>query len=122
MIQQETRIKICDNSGAKELLVIRNLRGSYHKFTNIGDIVVGTVKKALPSGVVRKGQIVKAVIVRTKQGLKRMDGSYIKFSENAGVIIRDDKTPRGTRVFGPIAREVKDAGFNKIASLAPEVL
>ncbi|AKU80259.1 50S ribosomal protein L14 [Spiroplasma turonicum] len=122
MIQNESRLKVADNSGAKEILVIRNLGGSVRKFTNIGDIVVATVKAASPGGAVKKGQVVKAVIVRTVRGLRRNDGTYIKFSENAAVIIRDDKNPRGTRIFGPIAREVKDAGFNKIASLAPEVL
>ncbi|AGR41604.1 50S ribosomal protein L14 [Spiroplasma taiwanense] len=122
MIQTESRLKIADNSGAKEILVIRNLGGSVRKFTNIGDIVVATVKAASPGGAVKKGQVVKAVIVRTVRGLKRADGTYIKFSENAAVIIKEDKNPRGTRIFGPIAREVKDAGFAKIASLAPEVL
>ncbi|ARU91091.1 50S ribosomal protein L14 [Spiroplasma clarkii] len=122
MIQTESRLKIADNSGAKEILVIRNLGGSVRKFTNIGDIVVATVKSAAPGGAVKKGQVIKAVIVRTVRGLRREDGTYIKFSENAAVIIKDDKTPRGTRIFGPIAREVKDAGFAKIASLAPEVL
>lgn len=122
MIQQESRLKVADNSGAKEVLVIKNLGGSFRKFTNIGDIVVCTIKKAVPGGIVKKGQVVKAVIVRTKQGLHRNDGSHIRFSENAVVIIKDDKTPRGTRIFGPIAREVKEAGFSKIASLAPEVL
>ncbi|AHB36763.1 50S ribosomal protein L14 [Spiroplasma apis] len=122
MIQTESRLKIADNSGAKEILVIRNLGGSVRKFTNIGDIVVATVKSATPGGAVKKGQVVKAVIVRTVRGLRRADGTYIKFSENAAVIVKDDKTPRGTRIFGPIAREVKDRGFSKIASLAPEVL
>ncbi|ASP28702.1 50S ribosomal protein L14 [Spiroplasma corruscae] len=122
MIQNESRLKVADNSGAKEILVIRNLGGSVRKFTNIGDIVVATVKAATPGGAVKKGQVVKAVIVRTVRGMRRSDGTYIKFSENAAVIIKDDKNPRGTRIFGPIAREVKDAGFNKIASLAPEVL
>ncbi|QGS52363.1 50S ribosomal protein L14 [Spiroplasma tabanidicola] len=122
MIQNESRLKIADNSGAKEILVIRNLGGSVRKFTNIGDIVVATVKAATPGGVVKKGQVVKAVIVRTVRGLRRADGTYIRFSENAAVIVKDDKSPRGTRIFGPIAREVKDAGFAKIASLAPEVL
>ncbi|AKX34603.1 50S ribosomal protein L14 [Spiroplasma litorale] len=122
MIQNESRLKVADNSGAKEILVIRNLGGSVRKFTNIGDIVVATVKAATPGGAVKKGQVVKAVIVRTVRGLRRNDGTYIRFSENAAVIIKDDKNPRGTRIFGPIAREVKDAGFNKIASLAPEVL
>lgn len=122
MIQNESRLKIADNSGAKEILVIRNLGGSVRKFTNIGDVVVATVKSAAPGGVVKKGQVIKAVIVRTVRGLRRADGTYIKFSENAAVVIKEDKNPRGTRIFGPIAREVKDAGFSKIASLAPEVL
>ncbi|WP_342252554.1 50S ribosomal protein L14 [Spiroplasma endosymbiont of Amphibalanus improvisus] len=122
MIQQESRLKVADNSGAKEVLVIKNLGGSFRKFTNIGDIIVCTVKKAIPSGNVKKGQVVKAVIVRTKKGISRKDGTHIKFSENAAVIIKDDKTPRGTRIFGPIAREIKEKGFNKIASLASEVL
>ncbi len=122
MIQQESRLKVADNSGAKEVLVIKNLGGSWRKFTNIGDIVVCTIKKAIHGGIVKKGQVVKAVIVRTKRGLKRIDGTQIQFSENAVVLIKDDKNPRATRIFGPIAREVKDAGFVKIASLAPEVL
>ncbi|QHX36172.1 50S ribosomal protein L14 [Spiroplasma sp. TIUS-1] len=122
MLQTESRLKVADNSGAKEILVIRNLGGSVRKFTNIGDIIVATVKQAAPGGTVKKGQVVKAVIVRSIRGVRREDGTYIKFSENAAVIIKDDKSPRGTRIFGPIAREVKDAGFSKIASLAPEVL
>lgn len=122
MLQTESRLKVADNSGAKEILVIRNLGGSVRKFTNIGDIIVATVKQAAPGGTVKKGQVVKAVIVRSVRGVRRDDGTYIKFSENAAVIIKDDKSPRGTRIFGPIAREVKDAGFSKIASLAPEVL
>ncbi|AGM24790.1 50S ribosomal protein L14 [Spiroplasma syrphidicola EA-1] len=122
MIQQESRLRVADNTGAKEVLVIKNLGGSWRKFTNIGDIVVCTIKKAVPGGMVKKGQVVKAVIVRTKRGLKRDDGTQIQFSENAVVIIKEDKSPRGTRIFGPIAREVKEAGFVKIASLAPEVL
>lgn len=122
MLQTESRLKVADNSGAKEILVIRNLGGSVRKFTNIGDIIVATVKQATPGGTVKKGQVVKAVIVRSIRGVRREDGTYIKFSENAAVIIKDDKSPRGTRIFGPIAREVKDAGFSKIASLAPEVL
>ncbi|KAJ3636337.1 hypothetical protein Zmor_008691 [Zophobas morio] len=122
MIQTESRLKVADNTGAKEILVIRNLGGSVRKFTNIGDVVVATVKSAAPGGMVKKGQVIKAVIVRTVRGLKRADGTSIKFSENAAVIIKDDKTPRGTRIFGPIAREVKEEGFVKIASLAPEVL
>lgn len=122
MIQQESRLKVADNTGAKEVLVIKNLGGSYRKFTNIGDIVVCTVKKVTSGGTVKKGQVVKAVIVRTKKGLGRKDGSFIKFSENAVVLIKDDKTPRGTRIFGPIAREIKNAGFAKISSLAPAVI
>ena len=122
MIQQESRLKVADNSGARELLVIRVLGGSKVKTGNIGDIVVGTVKKAMPNGTVRAGQVVKAVVVRTKFGLRREDGSYIKFDENACVIIKDDKSPIGTRVFGPVARELRDKQFNKIISLAKEVL
>lgn len=122
MIQNESRLKVADNSGARELLVIRVLGGSKRKTGNIGDIVVCTVKQATPGGVVKKGDVVKAVIVRTKSGARREDGSYIKFDENAAVIIRDDKTPRGTRIFGPVARELRDGGFMKIVSLAPEVL
>ncbi|WP_339022659.1 50S ribosomal protein L14 [Spiroplasma endosymbiont of Crioceris asparagi] len=122
MIQTESRLKVADNTGAKEILVIRNLGGSVRKFTNIGDVVVATVKHASPGGMVKKGQVIKAVIVRTVRGIRREDGSYIKFSENAAVIVKDDKTPRGSRIFGPIAKEVKDAGFVKIASLAPEVI
>lgn len=122
MIQQETRLKVADNSGAKEVLVIKNLGGSLKKFANIGNIVVCTIKKSSPGGMVKKGQVVKAVIVRTKRRLRRKDGTYIKFSENAVVIIKDDKTPKGTRIFGPIAREIKEYGFTKIASLASEVL
>ena len=122
MVQQETRLKVADNSGARELLVIRVLGGSKVKFGNIGDVVVGTVKKATPNGTIGKGKVVKAVIVRTVQGVRRDDGSYIKFDDNACVIIRDDKTPVGTRVFGPVAREIRDAGYMKIVSLAKEVL
>ncbi len=122
MVQQETRLKVADNSGARELLVIRVLGGSKVKFGNIGDVVVGTVKKATPNGTVGKGKVVKAVVVRTVQGVRRDDGSYIKFDDNACVIIRDDKTPVGTRVFGPVAREIRDAGYMKIVSLAKEVL
>ena len=122
MVQQETRLKVADNSGAKELLVIRVLGGSTVKFGNIGDVVVGTVKKAVPNSNVKKGKVVKAVIVRTKQGVRRKDGSYISFDENAAVIIKDDKTPVGTRIFGPVARELRDNDFMKIVSLAPEVL
>ncbi len=122
MVQQETRLKVADNTGARELLVIRVLGGSTKKFGNIGDIVVGTVKKAIPNSNLKKGKVVKAVIVRTVQGVKRKDGSYIKFDDNACVIIKDDKTPLGTRVLGPVARELREKEFNKIVSLAPEVL
>ena len=122
MIQQESRLKVADNSGAREISVIRVLGGSKVKTGNIGDIVVGTVKNATPNGTVAKGKVVKAVIVRSKFGLKRTDGSYIKFDDNACVIIKDDKTPRGTRIFGPVARELRDKQFMKIVSLAPEVL
>lgn len=122
MIQQESRLKVADNSGARELLVIRVLGGSKVKTGNIGDIIVGTVKKAMPNGTVRAGQVVKAVVVRTKFGLRREDGSYIKFDENACVIIKDDKSPVGTRVFGPVARELREKDFMKIVSLAKEVL
>ena len=122
MIQQESRLKVADNSGARELLVIRVLGGSKRKFGNIGDTVVVTVKKAIPNGTVAKGKVVKAVIVRSKFGLRREDGSYIKFDDNAAVIIKDDKSPVGTRVFGPVARELRDGNFQKIISLAKEVL
>ncbi|MGM9878799.1 MAG: 50S ribosomal protein L14 [Bacilli bacterium] len=122
MVQQETRLKVADNSGARELLVIRVLGGSKVKFGNIGDVVVGTVKKATPNGTVKKGKVVKAVVVRTVQGVRRDDGSYIKFDDNACVIIKDDKSPVGTRVFGPVAREIRDKGYMKIVSLAKEVL
>lgn len=122
MVQQETRLKVADNSGARELLVIRVLGGSKVKFGNIGDVVVGTVKKATPNGTIKKGKVVKAVVVRTVRGVRREDGSYIKFDDNACVIIKDDKTPVGTRVFGPVAREIRDKGYIKIVSLAKEVL
>ncbi|ACA42048.1 50S ribosomal protein L14 [Lysinibacillus sphaericus C3-41] len=122
MILQESRMKVADNSGAREVLTIKVLGGSGRKTANIGDIVVCTVKKATPGGVVKKGDVVKAVIVRTKSGVRRKDGTYIKFDENACVIIRDDKSPRGTRIFGPVARELRDSNFMKIVSLAPEVL
>ena len=122
MVQQETRLKVADNSGARELLVIRVLGGSKRKFGNIGDVVVGTVKKATPNGTVKKGKVVKAVVVRTRQGVRRDDGSYIKFDDNACVIIKDDKSPVGTRVFGPVARELRDKDYMKIVSLAKEVL
>ena len=122
MIQTETRLKVADNSGAREILTIKVLGGSKRKFANIGDIIVASVKQATPGGAVKKGDVVKAVIVRTKSGARRADGSYIKFDENAAVIIREDKTPRGTRIFGPVARELREGGFMKIVSLAPEVL
>lgn len=122
MIQQESRLKVADNSGAREVSVIRVLGGSKRKFGNIGDTVVVTVKKAIPNGTVAKGKVVKAVIVRSKFGLRREDGSYIKFDDNACVIIKDDKSPVGTRVFGPVARELRDKDYMKIVSLAKEVL
>lgn len=122
MISQESRLKVADNTGARDLLVIRVLGGSKVKTGNIGDIVVGTVKKATPNGSVKEGQVVKAVIVRTKSGLRRSDGSYIRFDDNACIIIKDDKSPVGTRVFGPVARELRDKDFMKIVSLAKEVL
>ena len=122
MVQQETRLKVADNTGAKELLCIRVLGGSTRRYGNIGDIIVASVKDATPGGVVKKGDVVKAVIVRTVRGARRRDGSYIKFDENAAVIIKEDKTPRGTRSFGPVARELRDKQFMKIVSLAPEVL
>ena len=122
MIQQQTLLKVGDNSGAKEIMCIRVLGGSKRKFGNIGDVIVASVKSATPGGVVKKGDVVKAVIVRSVRGLRRADGSYIKFDENAAVIIKDDKQPRGTRIFGPVARELRYREFNKILSLAPEVL
>ena len=122
MIQHESRLKVADNSGARELLVIKILGGSKRKTGNIGDIVVAAVKQATPGGVVKKGDVVKAVIVRTKSGARREDGSYIKFDENAAVVINADKSPRGTRIFGPVAGELREHDFMKIVSLAPEVL
>ena len=122
MIQQQSLMKVADNTGAKELMCIRVLGGTGRRYANIGDVVVCAVKKAAPGGVVKKGDVVKAVIVRTVHGMKRADGSYIKFDENAAVIIREDKTPRGTRIFGPVARELRDKDYLKILSLAPEVL
>ena len=122
MIQQESRLKVADNSGAREILVIKILGGSRVKTGNIGDIIVATVKQATPGGVVKKGDVVKAVVVRTKHGLHRKDGSYIKFDENAAVLINNDKSPKGTRIFRPIARELRGDDFMKIVSLAPEVL
>lgn len=122
MIQQQTLLKVADNSGAKEIMCIRVLGGSKRKYGNIGDIIVASVKSATPGGVVKKGEVVKAVIVRSVKGLRRSDGSYIRFDENSAVIIKDDKQPRGTRIFGPVARELRDKEFTKILSLAPEVL
>ncbi|MEG2348129.1 MAG: 50S ribosomal protein L14 [Clostridia bacterium] len=122
MIQQQSLLKVADNTGAKEIMCIRVLGGHYRKFGNIGDVIVASVKKAAPGGAVKKGDVVKAVIVRTKKGLGRDDGSYIKFDENAAVLLKDDKTPRGTRIFGPVARELRDKDYMKIISLAPEVL
>ena len=122
MIQQETRLKVADNTGAKELLCIRVMGGSTRRYANIGDVIVASVKDATPGGVVKKGDVVKAVVVRTVKGARRKDGSYIKFDENAAVIIKDDKNPRGTRIFGPVARELREKQFMKIVSLAPEVL
>ncbi|MCQ2512267.1 MAG: 50S ribosomal protein L14 [Lachnospiraceae bacterium] len=122
MIQQESRLRVADNTGAKEILCIRVLGGSTKKYASIGDIIVATVKEANPGGMVKKGDVVKAVVVRTKKGARRKDGSYIKFDENAAVIIKEDKTPTGTRIFGPVARELREKQFMKIVSLAPEVL
>lgn len=122
MIQMQTYLKVADNSGAKELMCIRVLGGSRKRYANIGDVVVASVKKAAPGGQVKKGDVVKAVIVRSAKGLRREDGSYIRFDENAAVIIKDDKNPRGTRIFGPVARELRDRDYMKILSLAPEVL
>ena len=122
MVQQQTLLKVADNSGAKELMCIRVLGGSYRRYGNIGDTIIASVKKAAPGGAVKKGDVVKAVIVRSVQGVKRADGSKIRFDENAAVIIKDDKTPRGTRIFGPIARELREKEYMKILSLAPEVL
>ncbi|MGI6733746.1 MAG: 50S ribosomal protein L14 [Anaerovoracaceae bacterium] len=122
MIQVETRLKVADNSGAKELLCIRVLGGTSRKYADIGDIIVCAVKEATPGGVVKKGDVVKAVVVRTKKGVRRVDGSYVKFDQNAAVIIEEDKNPVGTRIFGPVARELRDKSFMKIVSLAPEVL
>lgn len=122
MIQQQSILKVADNSGAKEIMCIRVMGGSTRKTGNIGDIIIASVKKATPGGVVKKGDVVKAVIVRTVQGKMRPDGSFIKFDENAAVIIKDDKQPRGTRIFGPVARELRERDFTKILSLAPEVL
>lgn len=122
MIQQESRIKVADNTGARVILCIKVLGGSRRRYARIGDVVVATVKQAIPEGSVKKGDVVKAVIVRTKKELRRSDGTYIKFDENAAVIISDDQNPRGTRIFGPVARELRDKQYMKIVSLAPEVL
>ena len=122
MVMQESRLNVADNSGARELLVIRVMGGSKVKYGNIGDVVVGTVKKAIPNSPIKKGKVVKAVIVRTVEGVRRSDGSYIKFSDNACVLIKDDKSPVGTRVLGPVARELREKDYMKIVSLAPEVL
>ena len=122
MIQQQSILKVADNTGAKEIMCIRCMGGSYMKTANIGDVIVASVKTAAPGGVVKKGDVVKAVVVRTKKEIRRPDGSYIRFDENAAVIIKDDKTPRGTRIFGPVARELRDKDFMKIVSLAPEVI
>ena len=122
MVQQQSILKVADNTGAKEIMCIRCLGGSYRKYAGIGDIIVASVKSATPGGVVKKGDVVKAVVVRTKNPIRRADGSYLRFDENAAVIIKDDKTPRGTRIFGPVARELRDGDYMKILSLAPEVL
>ena len=122
MIQNESRLRVADNTGAKEVLVIRGLGGSKRKFSNIGDVVVCAVKQAASGGAVKKGDVVKGVIVRTRRGIRRENGTYIKFDDNAVVLIKDDKTPRGTRIFGPVARELRDKDYMKIVSLAPEVL
>ena len=122
MIQVQSRLKVADNSGAKELMCIKVLGGSWRKYASIGDVIVASVKNATPGGVVKKGDVVKCVIVRTRKGVRRPDGSYIKFDENAAVIIKEDKNPRGTRIFGPVARELRDKDYMKILSLAPEVL
>ena len=122
MVQMQTYLKVADNTGAKELMCFRVLGGTRKRYANIGDVVVCSVKKAAPGGTVKKGDVVKAVIVRSKQGLRRDDGSYIRFDENAAVIVMADKSPTGTRIFGPVARELRDAGFTKILSLAPESL
>ncbi|MBQ2967754.1 MAG: 50S ribosomal protein L14 [Clostridia bacterium] len=122
MVQQQTLLKVADNTGAKELMCIRVLGGTRRRYANVGDVVVASVKKATPGGVVKKGDVVKAVIVRSVKGVRRADGSYIKFDENAAVIIKEDKNPRGSRIFGPVARELRDKEYMKILSLAPEVL
>lgn len=122
MIQQESRLKVADNTGAREVLCIKVLGGSRHRYARVGDLIVCTVKQAVPGGSVKKGEVVRAVVVRTKKEIKRVDGTYIKFDENAAVILTDDQNPRGTRIFGPVARELRDRKYMKIVSLAPEVL
>lgn len=122
MIQQQTYLKVADNTGAKELMCIRVLGGTRRKYANIGDVIVASVKKAAPGGVVKKGDVVRAVVVRSAKGVRRADGTYIRFDENAAVIIKEDKNPKGTRIFGPVARELRDKDYLKILSLAPEVL
>ena len=122
MIQQQNMLNVGDNTGAKEIMCIRVMGGSYRKYANIGDVIVASVKSAAPGGMVKKGDVVKAVVVRSVKGVRRQDGSYIRFDENAAVIIKDDNTPRGTRIFGPVARELREKDFMKIVSLAPEVL
>jgi large subunit ribosomal protein L14 len=122
MVQQQTRLKVADNTGAKEIMCIRCLGGSYKRYAEIGDVIMASVKDATPGGVVKKGEVVRAVVVRTKKGARRADGSYVKFDENAAVIIREDGTPKGTRIFGPVARELREKNYMKILSLAPEVL
>ena len=122
MVQQQSILKVADNTGAKEIMCIRCLGGSHKKFAGVGDVIIASVKSAIPNGVVKKGDVVKAVIVRTKKPIRRQDGSYVRFDENAAVIIREDKNPKGTRIFGPIARELRDKEYMKILSLAPEVL
>lgn len=122
MIQQQTLLKVADNTGAKELMCIRVLGGTRRRYANIGDVIVASVKKAAPGGVVKKGDVVKAVVVRSEKGVRREDGTYIRFDENAAVIIKEDKNPKGTRIFGPVARELRDKDYMKILSLAPEVL
>ncbi|MEG6586979.1 50S ribosomal protein L14 [Dendrosporobacter sp. 1207_IL3150] len=122
MIQQQSILNVADNTGAKEIMCIRVLGGSFRRYANIGDVIVASVKAASPGGVVKKGDVIKAVVVRSKKGLRRPDGSYIRFDENSAVVIKDDKSPRGTRIFGPVARELRDKDFMKIISLAPEVI
>ena len=122
MVQQQSILKVADNTGAREIMCIRCLGGSYRKYARVGDVIVASVKSAIPGGTAKKGEVVKAVVVRTKKPIRRADGSYVRFDENAAVIIKDDKTPRGTRIFGPVARELREQGYLKILSLAPEVL